>query len=68
MARIALPFRFVIQYVQGAAREIRQVTWPTRTQLVQYTILVVATLIVAGAVLALFDYGLQQLTTRYLLR
>ncbi len=68
MRLLAAPFRFVIQYFQGAYNEFRQVTWPTRQSLVQYTVLVTVTIVISAALLTAFDYGLEQLTTRYLIR
>ncbi len=68
MKPLAAPFRFVIQYFQGAYREFRQVTWPTRESLWQYTVLVTATIIVSALVLTAFDYAMQQLTQHYLIR
>lgn len=58
--------RSVVQYFQGAYQEFRRVTWPTRQQVVQYTVMVLVTIVVGVAILTAFDYGLQQLVSRYL--
>lgn len=67
MRYLARLVRMIVQYFQGAYQEFRRVTWPTREQLVQYIVLVTATIVVSTVVLTGFDYGLQQLTTRYLI-
>lgn len=68
MNRLATPFRLVVQYLKGAYQELRQVSWPSRQDVVQYTILVTVTIIVSVAILTAYDYGFQQLADRYLLR
>lgn len=68
MNYLAASARLVVQYFQGAYQEFRRVTWPNREQIVQYTILVLITIVVAAAILTAFDYVLQQISTRYLIR
>jgi preprotein translocase subunit SecE len=68
MTRLAAPFRFIVEYFQGAIAELRHVTWPTRTEIIRYSILVLATIGVGGLVIMALDYGLRTLTERYLIR
>lgn len=68
MTRLAAPFRLIVQYLQGAYREFRQVTWPSRKAVVQYTVLVLVTIAVSVLILMAFDYGLRQVADRYLIR
>ncbi|HEY1074698.1 MAG TPA: preprotein translocase subunit SecE [Patescibacteria group bacterium] len=67
MKRLATPFRLVVQYLKGAYQELRQVSWPSRQAVLQYSLLVIVTIVISVAVLTVFDYGLQQLANRYLL-
>lgn len=66
--RLAAPLYLIVEYVKGAYAEFQKVTWPTRLQVVHYTILVLVTILVSAGVLTAFDYGLQQLTNRFLIR
>lgn len=68
MKLLAASARSVVQYFQGAYQELRRVTWPTRQAVMQYTGLVIITVVISALVLTAFDYGLQQLTNRFLLR
>jgi preprotein translocase SecE subunit len=58
----------IIHYMRDAYRELRTVTWPTRQQITQYTIVVLATIGMSVLILSGFDYLFQQLTQRYLIR
>lgn len=60
--------RAVVQYFQGAYQEFRRVTWPTRPQVVQYTVVVLVTIVIGVAILVIFDRNMQKLTELYLLR
>lgn len=44
-------------YLSATKAELRHVSWPTRTQAVQYTALVLAISIVTGVVLGVLDYS-----------
>jgi preprotein translocase subunit SecE len=58
----------IVQYVKSTFGEFRQITWPTYQDVIRYTILVVVTIVIAVLILTAFDYGMQQLTNRYLLQ
>ena len=62
------PFMLVIEYFRGAYNEFRHVTWPTRETVVQYAILVLSTIVISVLILTAFDYILQHLADRYLIR
>lgn len=68
MTRLAAPFRFIVEYFHGAVAELRHVTWPSRSEIIRYSILVLATIGIGAAVLMALDYGLRALTERYLIR
>ncbi|MDD5569341.1 MAG: preprotein translocase subunit SecE [Candidatus Pacebacteria bacterium] len=36
--------------------EIKKITWPTRTEAIQYTLTVVVIVVITAALLGLFDY------------
>ncbi|WP_085829975.1 preprotein translocase subunit SecE [Collinsella vaginalis] len=47
-------------YVSSVRSEMRRVVWPTRKELINYSIAVVASLVVVGIVIALFDVIISQ--------
>ena len=44
------------QYVSEVRSEMRRVSWPTRNEVINYTIVVLVTLVVATALVAGLDY------------
>ncbi len=62
------PFAWLREYLISSVTELRHVTWPTRTELTQYTVLTLATIVVSVVVLSGIDYGLQLLSQRFLIR
>lgn len=46
----------VVRYFQESNAELRKVSWPTRQEARQLTILVVAVVVVSSLVLGAFDY------------
>jgi preprotein translocase subunit SecE len=56
-ARLALFLRQVIA-------ELRKVVWPTRSQLLTYTTVVIVFVLVLMGIVALFDLGFSQLTLK----
>lgn len=53
----------LIQYIKGSAEEMKKVTWPTKKETYNYTLLVIgvslATAIFLGALDYIFTEGLQ---------
>ena len=52
------PFSFL----QEVRAELEKVVWPTRDQVIRYSILVIVVAVVTGLVLGGLDYGLTRLT------
>ena len=48
---------------RGVMQELRRVVWPTREELIRMTIVVISTVIVVAAFIAIIDFILQQATT-----
>ncbi len=48
----------IISYFQEAYGELKKVVWPKRQDVVNHTIIVMASIIVVMAILALIDFGL----------
>lgn len=46
----------LFDYLRDVRGELRHVSWPTRSQTVNYTIIVVAISIITGLFLGLLDY------------
>lgn len=55
------PINQSIQFLKSSYSELLKVTFPTTNQLVQRTIIVIAIMIVATALIGLFDAGVAQL-------
>ena len=45
------------QFVREVRSELRKVAWPTRSEVVNYSIIVLATIVVMTALIAALDYG-----------
>ena len=48
-----------VQYLREVRDEMRKVAWPTRPEVVRYSIIVTATVVVYTAYVGGLDYGLQ---------
>lgn len=59
-------FSATINYFKASYRELAKVSWPSRTEVIWLTVLVVTVIIIAAALLALVDFGLTSLVN-YLL-
>jgi len=51
----------IARFVKDVIRELKRVTWPTKKALVNYTIVVVVTIIVFAVILGVFDLSFIQL-------
>ncbi len=60
----------IVNYIKSAITEMKKVTWPTKKETTQYTILVIVISLGIAALLGAFDYifslGVQALLTRQL--
>lgn len=54
----------LVKYVQGIAGELRKVTWPTRREAINLSLLVVIVSVAMGALLGLLDFGFTQLVQK----
>lgn len=57
----------VTNYLKGALEELTKVTWPTRNQAINLTIIVLVFCLIAAVFLGLVDLGFNELYT-YLLK
>jgi preprotein translocase SecE subunit len=51
----------MIKKIESVWSEIRAIVWPSRQRVYTDTLIVVVSLVVAGALIALVDYGLAQI-------
>ena len=50
-----------VQYLREVREELRKVAWPTRPEVVRYSIIVTATIVVYTAYIGAIDYGMRSL-------
>ncbi len=55
-----------IDYLRDTKAELRHVSWPTKKQTINYTIIVVAISIATGIFLGILDFGLAQVLKRFI--
>lgn len=58
----------ILKYLQETKAEIKEVVFPTVTQTINYTIIVVAISILVALVLGGADFGLREALTKLLVR
>ena len=51
-----LPSR-IAKFIRDVIHELKKVTWPTRKALLNYTVVVIVTIIIFAVLLGLFDFG-----------
>lgn len=66
MARFSVfkPFRVSFDFLRSSFDELKKVTWPTREQAIQYTTVVVLSVLIVTGLMAALDYGLSQLLNK----
>ena len=59
-AKVTKPniFKRIANYFKDLRSETKKVVWPTKTQIINNTIIVLVTIIVLGIFIALLDFGL----------
>ncbi len=57
-----------IQYLKDTKAELSHVSWPTRKQTLVYTLLVITLSAFVAVYLGVFDYVLEQILAKLLLR
>ncbi|MDX6214548.1 MAG: preprotein translocase subunit SecE [Frankiales bacterium] len=55
-ARRGNPITRVVTYVRQVVAELRKVIWPTRTELITYTSVVLVFVVVMGLIVSAFDF------------
>lgn len=50
----------ISQYFKDTAAELKQVTWPTQTQAMRYTALVIGISVIVSLFVGAFDYAFSQ--------
>ena len=51
----------VVRFFKEIKTELKKVVWPTRNQLINYTITVLFTCLVVGAIIWIVDFGLAKI-------
>lgn len=55
-----------IDYLRDTKAELRHVSWPTKRQAINYTIIVLVISIGTGIFLGVLDFGLAQILKRFI--
>ena len=63
--REPLPER-IKNWFKGVRSELRKVTWPTRKELINYTLIVIAMTLILAVFIGLFDFFFQKLFFHWL--
>lgn len=61
-------FRAFFDYIRSSLAELKKVDWPSRREVVSYTVIILISVIIATLVVALIDYGLSLVVDRFLLK
>lgn len=48
---------------RGVVSEMKKVHWPNRKEIMSYTVIVLVSVVIVGAVIWIFDYGVSALMT-----
>lgn len=65
---MANPISYAFNYLRSAKAELEKVTWPSRTEVIRYSALVIVSCVVMAAFFAALDLGLSQGVTALLER
>lgn len=60
--------RPVVAYVQDSLSELRHVAWPSRNEVIRYTLTIVISVAIAMVVIAALDYGLSLLVDQFIIK
>jgi preprotein translocase SecE subunit len=60
MRQFAAWLRSIRQFLISTYHELQRVTWPSRSQTIRLTVIVVVVSLVLGGLLTALDYGLSQ--------
>jgi preprotein translocase subunit SecE len=56
-----------VKYIRGSIDELRKVTWPTREETIQYSVVVIVVVLISVGFLAILDYGLAKVINALLI-
>lgn len=54
-------FKKIKNYIRNSYQELKQVNWPTRKEVIKYTMEVLGLAFLVALILGFFDYGLMQI-------
>lgn len=58
----------IIDYFRQSISELQKVVWPTRSEVVRHTLIILISVVVAMIVVAAIDYGFDLIVNQYLLK
>jgi len=61
-------FRTFFSYIRDSIGELSHVTWPTRREVMQHTIIIISSVAIATVIIAAIDFGLNFLIKELLLK
>ncbi len=64
---MASKLSLVKQFILDSVAEAKKVTWPTKKQLFEHSVVVVGALVISLGIIAALDSGLSYLVQKYLL-
>jgi len=66
-----MPFRNIFQKIQSFLKEVftelKKVSWPTRQEILKYTLIVIVTVLLAGMFLGVTDFLFTTFLNRFIL-
>lgn len=51
------------RYYRGVVSELKKVHWPNRKEIASYTVIVLVSVVIVGAIIWLFDFGVGNIMT-----
>ena len=54
------PFRAGVTYIRSSIEELKKATWPSREQAIQYTTIVIVSVLVVAGITSALDLGLSK--------
>lgn len=61
-------FRAFFDYIRDSIAELRKVSWPSRQEVIRYTIIILISVAVAVLVVAAIDFALNYLVKEFLIK
>jgi preprotein translocase subunit SecE len=60
--------RGAIDYIQGAIAELQHVTWPSRKEVIDYTVIILVSIAIAMLIVSVIDFGLVTLVNIFIIK